>query len=58
VLFRSPNDGIALGACRTVLEAGPRLREQTELEERLRAMEEWAQPERQAQQEREKRVHQ
>ena len=39
-LLDSAHEGIALGACRTVLEAGPRLRELTEMEERLRALEE------------------
>jgi hypothetical protein len=38
-LMDSEQESIALGACRTVLEAGPRLRELTELEERLAALE-------------------
>lgn len=39
-LLDSPNEAIRLGACRTVLEAGPRLRELTDFEARLRALEE------------------
>jgi transposase-like protein len=38
-LVDSDNPAVALGACRTVLEAGLRLREALDLEERLTALE-------------------
>jgi hypothetical protein len=41
-LLNSANDTVKLGACKTILETGNRLREANELETRLRALEERA----------------